>query len=179
MTSMKLSRKGAMELIGHEAIVQTPYLDSVNVWTIGVGHTKAAGAPDPKGFSGTLAIKEAFDLFTRDVQKYVNAVNAALTKDVTQTEFDALVSFHFNTGKIASASLTKSINAGDKKKAAAEFLNWKKPPEIIGRRTTEQKLFAEGVYSNGGKATLYPANAAGKVQWNKGKQIDLATELGA
>ena len=178
MASLKLSRNGAMELIGHEAIVQTRYLDSVGVWTIGVGHTKAAGNPDPATFTGTLSVKEAFDLFVKDVQKYVDAVNAAVKSPVTQTEFDALVSFHFNTGRIATASLTNSINAGNKAKAAKEFMNWKKPPEIIGRRTKEQTLFAMGVYSNGGKATLYPASAAGKVQWSKGTSIDLAAELG-
>jgi lysozyme len=52
-------------------------------------------------------------------------------------------------------------------------MNWKKPPSIIGRRKKEQKLFAEGTYSNGGMATVYPATAAGKVKWSKGKQIKL------
>jgi len=47
----------------------------------------------------------------------------------------------------------------------------------LGRRTKEQKLFAEGTYSNGGKAKLVPADANGKVQWKKGKSIDLAKEL--
>jgi lysozyme len=177
MAKMQLSRQGAMELIGHEAIVTARYRDSVGVWTIGVGHTKAAGAPDPEKFGGEMPIKQVFELFTKDVRKYVDAVNAALTKDVTQTEFDALVSFHFNTGKIKKASLTRSINAGDKAKAAAEFMNWVKPPEITGRRKKEQKLFATGTYSNGGKATLYSANGAGKVQWTSGTRIDLDTEL--
>ena len=71
------------------------------------------------------------------------------------------------------------INAGDKKTAAKQFLSWKKPPEIMGRRKKEQKLFAEGAYSNGGKATVYPADAKGKVMWSKGKRIDLAKELEA
>lgn len=35
--AVKLSKAGAMVLIGHEAIVQTRYLDSKGVWTIGVG----------------------------------------------------------------------------------------------------------------------------------------------
>jgi len=93
--------------------------------------------------------------------------------DVTQTEFDALVSFHFNTGRIKTAALTKSLNAGDRKAAAAQFLNFKKPPEIIPRRKKEQKLFAEGIYSNGGKATIFPANASGKLNFKKGTQVDL------
>jgi lysozyme len=168
-----------MELIGHEAIVQTKYRDSKNVWTIGVGHTKAAGEPDPATYTEVMPLKEVFKLFQKDVQKYADEVNAALKVPVSQSEFDALVSFHFNTGGINRASLVKSINAGDKKTAAKQFLSWKKPPEIMGRRKKEQKLFAEGAYSNGGKATVYPADAMGKVMWSKGKRIDLAKELEA
>jgi lysozyme len=176
---VKLSKQGAMELIGHEAIVQTRYRDSKNVWTIGVGHTKAAGEPDPETYTEVMPLKEVFKLFQRDMQKYADEVNAALKVPVTQTEFDALVSFHFNTGGINKASLVKSINAGDKKTAAKQFLNWKKPKEVVDRRKKEQKLFAEGTYSNGGKATLVPADAKGKVLWSKGKRIDLAKELEA
>jgi len=176
---VKLSKQGAMELIGHEAIVQTKYRDSKNVWTIGVGHTKAAGEPDPATYTEVMPLKEVFKLFQKDVQKYADEVNAALKVPVSQSEFDALVSFHFNTGGINRASLVKSINAGDKKTAAKQFLSWKKPPEIMGRRKKEQKLFAEGTYSNGGKATVYPADAKGKVMWSKGKRIYLAKELEA
>lgn len=172
-----VSKEGLMELIGHEAIVQSRYKDSVGVWTIGVGHTKAAGSPDPKTFNGAMPIKDVFALLAKDLAKYEAAVNKALKVEVTQPEFDALVSFHFNTGGIAKASLVKSLNAGDRAKAAAEFLNWKKPPEILGRRRKEQALFAKGVYAGGGKATVYPADAAGRVQWKKGKTIDLAKEL--
>lgn len=174
---MKLSKPGAMELIGHEAIVQTRYRDSKNIWTIGVGHTQAAGDPDPAAYTEVMPLKEVFKLFQKDMQKYADDVNAALKAPVSQTEFDALVSFHFNTGGINKASLVKSINAGEKKTAAKQFLNWKKPPEVMGRRKKEQKLFAEGTYSNGGKATVYPADANGKVQWSKGKTIDLGKQL--
>jgi lysozyme len=176
---VKLSKQGAMELIGHEAIVQTKYRDSKNLWTIGVGHTRAAGEPDPATYTEVMPLKEVFKLFQKDVQKYADDVNAALKVPVSQSEFDALVSFHFNTGGINRASLVKSINAGDKKTAAKQFLSWKKPPEIMGRRKKEQKLFAEGAYSNGGKATVYPADAKRKVMWSKGKRIDLAMELEA
>lgn len=173
MAKMKMSREGAKELIGHEAIVQTRYLDSKNIWTLGVGHTKAAGAPDPKTFTGKMPLSEVIDLFMKDLKKYEDAVNAAVKVTVSQTQFDALVSFHFNTGRIGSAALVTSLNAGKKAQAAAEFLNWKKPPEIIGRRTKEQKLFRDGVYSNGGKALVIPATPAGVVEWKKGKSTSL------
>jgi GH24 family phage-related lysozyme (muramidase) len=65
---MKLSKQGAMELIGHEAIVQTRYRDSKNIWTIGVGHTRAAGEPDPATYTETMPLNEVFKLFQRDMQ---------------------------------------------------------------------------------------------------------------
>lgn len=99
MAQMGLSKKGAMELIGHEAIIKTRYLDSKGVWTIGVGHTKAAGPPDPETHSGAMSIAEIFALFRKDVRRFVHDVNAALKVSVAQHEFDALVSFHFNTGQ--------------------------------------------------------------------------------
>lgn len=176
MPTMKVSKEGLMELIGHEAIVLTPYKDVVGVWTIGVGHTKNAGPPDPKNHKG-LTVKEAVALFEKDVAKFAKDVNAAVKVAVSQTEFDALVSFHFNTGAIRRASLVKSLNAGKRDKAAVEFMNWKKPPAIEKRRKKEQKLFAKGAYSENGEASLIPADAKGKVQFSKSKRIRIADHL--
>ena len=176
MANMTLSREGAMELIGHEGIVSDPYLDSVDVWTIGVGHSKAAGPPDPKSVTTPLTLKQCFDLFTKDAAKYAKAVNTAVKVDVSQTEFDALVSFHYNTGGIATAALVKSLNKGDRKKAAEQFMSWKKPDEVVPRRKKEQILFAKGTYSNGGKALVYPVKNK-KPQFHKGKLIDLTNEI--
>lgn len=173
MPTMAISSKGLKELAGHEGIVLTRYKDSVGVWTLGIGHTRAAGAPDPRTFMGRLTLAEALELYEKDLKKYVDGVNRAVRVSVTAAEFDALVSFHFNTGGINRATLVRSLNAGDKAKAAREFLNWSRPPEILGRRKKEQKLFAEGAYSNGGKATVFPANAAGKVDFGSGTVVTL------
>lgn len=174
---MNLSREGAMELIGHEAIVLTRYKDSVGIFTIGVGHTKAAGDPDPETFTGALSLPQVFDLFFRDVQKYVDTVNKYVLRPVSQTQFDALVSFHYNTGAIRKASLTQKINSGDFSGAANAFMAWVKPKEIIGRRKKEQKLFATGEYSNKGMAMIYPATSGGSIQWGKGRRVDLKKTL--
>lgn len=173
MTAMTLSSAGAKELAGHEAVVLTRYLDSVGVWTIGIGHTAAAGPPDPGHPTPALTLAGAFALFEHDLAAYVAAVNAAIHVPLAQHEFDALVSFHYNTGRIATASLTGSINAGNKTLGGTQFMNWKSPASIIPRRKKEQLLFRTGTYSNGGKATQYPATAAGAIQWSKGKLVSL------
>lgn len=175
---MNLSDKGAMELIGHEAIVLTPYYDSVGVLTWGVGHTAMAGEPLPSLLWGKPGeISEAIRVFRKDVERYAAQVRLAFKVPLTQEQFDAAVSFHFNTGAISRAGWVKKFNAGDVAGARKAFMDWRKPAEIIPRRTKERDLFFNGVYANGGKATVYPANSAGHVQWSKGRVVDLREHL--
>lgn len=173
---MKVSDKGVAELLSHEAMVTSPYRDSVGVWTVGVGHTSSAGKPNPqtlaKGVEAPLG--ELVDLFRRDLSQYETDVNNAVKVPLKQHEFDALVSFHFNTGAIARASLVKKLNAGDRMGAAEGLLEWKKPAEIIERRRKEMKLFRDGRYSNDGKCTIYPADRNGRVQWGSGRRVSVA-----
>ena len=149
---MQTSDKGIVALIGHEGIVPGPYRDTVGVLTYGVGHTAAAGAPDPAkmptGMPADLdgALTEVFRVFRKDLAKYEADVNRAIKVPVSQHEFDAVVSFHFNTGAIHRASWVKSLNKGDRVKATAQFMNWVKPREIIPRREQERHLFATGEY---------------------------------
>ena len=150
----RTSTKGLLALINHEGVVLSSYRDSVGVWTIGVGHTAGAGAPKPvQGMRITL--ERAVDIFRQDIVRFENGVNRAVKVPLQQHEFDALVSFHFNTGGIFRAHLTKSINAGDMDKAASQFMGWKKPKSIIGRRKKEQALFATGDYGNITTAQVY------------------------
>ena len=58
-----------------------------------------------------------------------------------------MVSFHYNTGAIARATLTKKHNALDYAGAAAEFSRWNKAggrvlKGLVRRRAEEAKLYA-------------------------------------
>ncbi len=94
-------------------------------------------------------IRAAIQLFRTDIARYEDDVRRAVTVPLAPHEVDALVSFHYNTGGIAEAVLTRHLNAGDRKAAAAAFLNWKRPAAIIPRRTAERDLFAHGRYPEG------------------------------
>lgn len=170
--AMKVSLHGAMEIVSHEAIVLTPYLDSKKILTLGVGHTKAAGGIDPSRFKGALTIQQAFDLFRTDLAKFEKRVNAAFTVPLKQHEFDAAVSFDFNTGEIHRAAWVKKFNAGDRAGAIKAIMNWQKPPELKDRRKAEQKLFSTGVYSGDGSALVYDKKPG------KARRVQLATVLG-
>lgn len=173
---MKTSTEGLMALIGHEGIVLSRYKDSVGVWTIGIGHTKSAGYPDPQTYAAELTVGEALGLLRHDIGKYEADVNTAVKVPLKQHEFDALVSFHHNTGAIGKASFVKKLNAGDRAGALKGIMDWRKPPEIVGRRTAERDLFKTGVYPKP-FATVYPATSAGKVLWGQGERIDLRDAL--
>lgn len=168
----KTSAKGRMAIVSHEAIVLTRYLDSVGVWTLGIGHTAAAGGLDPRSFLGELSIQQVFDLLEVDLPKYEAVVSRLVKVPLKQHQFDALVSFHFNTGKLGGSTLLRRLNAGDFEGAEREFDKWHKPASVTGRRDAEKLLFGEGVYP-APFANIYPATAAGKILWGKGRRIDL------
>jgi len=166
--TMRTSDKGRFALALKEGLVPAPYLDSVGVWTFGIGLAETSGLEPnprnmPRGMPADLdgAIREAFRLFVRTLEPYEAAVNRAVRVPLAQHEFDALVSFHYNTGGIARASLTRHINAGDKAAAAAAFMGWVRPPEIKGRRDAEQRLFRDGTYPTG-QIPVYDVTAAHK-----------------
>lgn len=175
---MELSREGLMAIASHEGIVLRPYRDSVGVLTIGIGHTKAAGHPDPASFRGELTLSEALGLFRHDVSKYAAAVSRAVKVPLKQHEFDALVSWHYNTGAVGKASLIKKLNAGDKAGAAKGLLDWRKPPEIMPRRRTEHAMFTKGVYP-AFIGNIYPVGANGKPVFSRPAQIDLRKAFAA
>jgi len=167
---MKVSDKGVLEIAEHEGIVPAPYLDSVGVWTFGVGHTAAAGGVNPakmqRGMPANLdrAIDEALDVFKQDLVKYEKRVNEAIKVPLKQHEFDALVSFDFNTGGIHRARLTQAINAGEYD-APKHFFGWMRPPELRKRRTAEERLFVTGDYdANGDLIPVWKVNSSGKLQ---------------
>ena len=155
---MKSSTKGLLALINLEGVVLSAYRDSVGVWTIGVGHTAAAGPPRP-GPGLTITLEQAIGLFREDVRRYEADVALAVKVPLKSHEFDALVSFHFNTGAIARAAITRHLNAGNRQKAAAAFMNWTRAGGVAGaltqRRSAERALFERGDYGNIETALVY------------------------
>jgi len=155
---MKASTKGLLALINHEGIVLSSYRDSAGVSTIGVGHTAAAGPPIPRQ-GLTLTLEQAVRLFREDIRRYEAGVERAVKVPLNQHQFDALVSFHFNTGAVARAAITRHLNAGDKMKAAAAFMNWTRAGGVTGalsgRRAAERAMFARGDYGNIASVLVY------------------------
>ncbi len=114
-----------------------------NPWTIGYGST---GPGIKKGTVWTKAQADA--RFAADLASFAAAVSKFIgDSPTTQDQFDALVSFHYNTGKIASSTLGRLHKAGDHAGAAAEFARWiyndgKPMAGLKNRRADEARLYA-------------------------------------
>jgi lysozyme len=138
---MRMSSRGRELLKRREGVVLHTYADSVGVLTIGIGHTAAAGKPIPvPGL--TITAEQADEILAKDLVLYERVIDGALKVPVSQNEYDALVSICFNVGpKFAQSTCIKRLNAGDRAGAAEAIMLWSKPPEIVGRRRSEQKQF--------------------------------------
>lgn len=140
---MKTSPAGIALIQQFEGRRLEAYKCPAGVWTIGYGHTSAAGKPEVK--PGMVITKqEANDILVRDLVRYEDAVDRLVKVPLTQNQFDALVSFTFNVGEgaLAKSTLLKRLNAGDYNAVPAELMKWtkgggKELPGLVRRRRAE------------------------------------------
>ncbi|WP_234036088.1 lysozyme [Porphyrobacter sp. YT40] len=117
-------------------------------WTIGWGATGRDGFHGGRIGPGTCWTQAQCDeRLAEDLARYSAEVAAALgTAPTSQNQFDALVSFHYNTGAIARATLTRKHIAGDHEGAAREFARWNRAAGrvlkgLVNRRAAEAELY--------------------------------------
>ena len=71
-----VSRRGVLEIAGHEGIVLGPYRDSAGVWTYGVGHTAGAGAPDPSAMPRTHTRRWSAETAHKELMRAIRLFDA-------------------------------------------------------------------------------------------------------
>lgn len=149
----KKTNASGLEIIKHfEGVRLKAYQDSVGVWTIGYGHTSAAGAPNVTA-GLTISQAEAESILQKDLGIFEKGVTEAVTASVNDNQFSALVSFAFNVGlgNLRSSTLLKKLNGGDYNGASEEFLRWtfaggQQLPGLVRRRNAERALFRSENY---------------------------------
>ena len=139
---MKSTNYAILLIKSFEQLRLNSYLCPAGVWTIGYGHTDGVN-------QGMLITEKTADAFLKqDIKKAEDEVNR-IDADLTQEQFDALVSFVFNVGDRAFrvSTLRKLIerNPSDPK-IADEFHRWvyagnKMLPGLVKRREQEIKLY--------------------------------------
>lgn len=177
----RLTYRTALELIDHEAMVLEAYKDSKGIWTWGIGVTDKSGhrveryRDNPQTVEHVLAVY-IWLLRTRYMPDVLKAFDG-LT--LSETQFAAALSFHYNTGAILRAGWVDRFKAGDLDGARAAFMEWRKPPEIIARRQKECDLFFDGKWSHDQFVTLYPVSKPSYIpEWRGARKVDVSADLG-
>ena len=140
---MQASDNGLDIIRKYEGLRLQTYTCPAGKLTIGYGHT---GTDVKAGMKIDEAKADA--LLHDDVKRFEASVNKMVTAEITQSMFDALISFSYNlgAGNLQSSTLLKKLNEGDKQGAADEFLRWDKSngkplAGLTARRTAERELF--------------------------------------
>jgi lysozyme len=124
---METSQNGIDFIKSHEGLRLTQYLDQAGLPTIGYGHLIK---PNEGFYLGkTITTEQAEELLRSDLRPAEIAINSGIFTQLTQWQYDALVSLVFNIGGGAfnSSTLKGRINNEFTKAEIEEaWLRWNK-----------------------------------------------------
>ena len=160
---MQTSAQGVEFKKRHEGDVLKAYRCPAGVWTVGVGLTAASGVVKPHAGMKITAAESTRLLQLALRRNYEPAVKAAMPS-AKQHEFDAAVSFHFNTGAIARASWVKRWAERNWDATRTALLAWNKGggrvlPGLTRRREEEYRMLRHGEYGRGAAVAAQPGHA--------------------
>lgn len=142
---MKISENGISLITKFEGFSAKPYICPANYLTIGYGHVIL----DDDLYMGAVLTKaDALELLKKDCVRFEKAVLRLISVPLSQSQFDALVSFAFNlgAGALQRSALRMKLNRGEYFDASLEFLKWvrgggKVLSGLVRRRKAERELF--------------------------------------
>jgi len=145
---MKIGSEGLKLIKEFEGCKLISYKCPAGVWTIGIGSTRYADGSPVKANQALPNEGAALMLLTKTVAAYEHTVNT-VGVELTQNEYDALVSLCYNigSGNFVSSTLVKMLKAGEpKSEIAKQFLRWDKAggkplAGLTRRRNAEAELF--------------------------------------
>jgi len=174
----KITFKIAMEIAYHEAIVRETYYDGGHVPTWSVGLTSATGHKVERYWHKPQSLDHCLRVYVWALNNYADEVRFAFSDyELTEEEFGAALSFHWNTGAIKKASWVKSFKAGNKSLAKSQFMAYNKPASIIPRRQKEAALLFDHKWSNDGTTVEYQVNSSGNIIWSSAHRINITDAL--
>lgn len=157
VSNVKASQHLLDLLVVWEGLELKAYPDSAKLLTIGIGHllTKEEkqtgfivinGKKVPWQYGITKA--QAYELKLQDLVRFEEVVTTLVKVPLKQNEFDALVSFAYNTGVSAftGSTLLKKLNQGMYSEVPVELKKWVKAggkviKGLINRRNNEIRLW--------------------------------------
>lgn len=154
----RLSLQGAAFIAQFEGFVPDLYNDPVGHCTIGCGHLVHRGpinGSEPEEFRRGITRDRALELLQQDAATAAGEIARSVTVELSQQQFDALVSFVFNvgTGAFRDSTLLKLLNGADYASVPPQLNRWTKAsgqtlPGLVTRRKAEGALFSNGKYAS-------------------------------
>lgn len=149
----KISKAGLDLIKKFEGCKLKPYLCPAKIATIGWGSTYYEDGTPVKITDKAITPERADDLFLKTLSKYEEAVNFLTIHELTQHQFDALVSFCYNCGisNLKTSTLLRKVNINPKDPSIEkEFNKWNKGggkvlPGLTSRRTAEWRLYSSSL----------------------------------
>lgn len=145
---MKASKQCLDMLAHHEGVRRKPYRCPAGLWTVGVGHLIGDGHSLPDSWNRTFSLEEVYDLLAKDVAKFERGVSKLIPVQLSQNEFDCLVSFSFNLGlgTLQRSTVRQALIRGDKIAAMESLRKYNKAGGKVlkgldNRRKDEEALF--------------------------------------
>jgi lysozyme len=158
---MKVSKECIEMIKHHEGVRTKPYRCPALLWTVGVGHVidphhirvpfeERKSLAIPSGWDRVLSMGEVNDILAKDLVTFERGVLRLCPTGLTQSRFDALVSFSFNVGlgNLQRSTIRQRHNRGDFEGTAEAFMDWTKAggkvlPGLVKRRKDEAALYLE------------------------------------
>ena len=145
---MRVSENTIKLIKKHEGCRLEPYRDPIGLYTIGYGHLIGDGKTLPVEWFRKFTQEEVDELLKKDLQRFERGVLRLCPNHLTQSRFDALVSFAFNVGlgNLQASTLRQKHNRGDVFGAAKEFLRWNKAGGKVFRGLTIRRQDESNLY---------------------------------
>ena len=139
---MKTSEEGKTLIKKFEGCKLEAYLDAVDVPTIAYGRTKDVKIGD------ICTQQQAEDWLEEELVEYEGYVNEAVKVELTQPQFDSLVSWTYNLGpsNLNRSSMLRVLNASDYDNVPEQIMRWNKAggrvlAGLVRRREAEAEMF--------------------------------------
>lgn len=128
-------------------------------WVVGYAHVRVGGPGE------AVSAEESAKLLAMDLAPFERAVNEAVSTPITQTQFDALVSFSFSIGAdaFANSDVLRRVNKGEFVAAACAMDAWRKAEvegglevveTLVLRRAAEKAHFLKGLKRDAAPSVL-------------------------
>ena len=146
---MKLNENGYNLICEFEGLKLKPYLCSARISTIGYGNTYYPNGKRVTLLDDAITKEYAFEIFKTIADKFAKRVDEMVKTELTQNQFNALVSFAYNvgTGAFATSTLLKKVNNNPNDVAIKnEFLKWVRANKkviqgLVNRRNKEVLIY--------------------------------------